>query len=355
MNTTKTTAEQEYKRVQTMLSGLTGNLPIMLMSAENIGKFAEMVISNSLMAETVNELRDRLRSIKVAEDYLQMSQAYEAYAEANVCFELARRDVRLERTPGTGEDKKKRPDFTYRHGSGNIYFEVKALEIVGPLTRHKEMADGALEAAADLDARARSKPGVHFSETEFSGFKHSTSASERIDIVIERINNTVKTAQLRYGPTVLMIDLGRLPVIPFGPSALLPVFFHDGPPAESCVSGELWHIALGNPGERIFRLPKFDGRSNLDGHLKKRGILHDHPGLVAISFVFPSWSGPAEILTIWNVTSEQSALQNKLTLEEHEVDELLAKFSDGLNDDRNERGWEYRVSPLRPDPADDEA
>ncbi len=84
-----------------------------------------------------------------------MAQAYEAYAEASFCLVMADRGVQLERTPGTGKLNQKRPDFVHHHGNGDIYFEVKALEIAAPIARHKEIAHQALEIAADLDQRAR--------------------------------------------------------------------------------------------------------------------------------------------------------------------------------------------------------
>jgi hypothetical protein len=113
----------------------------------------------------------------------------------------------------------------------------------------------------------------------------------------------------------------------------------------------LWHIALGVPGERILVLPEFDGRSNLDGHLKVRGVLYERPELVGISFLSPRWNDASEILTVWNVKPDQSSLQNKLTLDEHEVADLLMGYSDGVNDNHNEHGWYYRVCPLRPRPT----
>jgi hypothetical protein len=350
VSATKLTAVEEYRRVYAMLSGLSLNLPIALMASAKIGKFEELAKTDPLMQSLTRELSQRLHSISGVEDYVRMSQAYEAYAEANFCFEMTKRGVRLERTPGTGGDRQKRPDFVHQHDKGSIYFEVKALEIADPLFRHKEIAQDGLEAAADLDARART-PGFHFSEVPFSGFRPSMPVSERIDLTIERINNTIKPEQLRYGPTVLVVDLGRLAGMPVGPSGLLPVFFHDGPPAESCVSGELWHIALGVPGERILVLPEFDGRSNLDGHLKVRGVLYERPELVGISFLSPRWNDASEILTVWNVKPDQSSLQNKLTLDEHEVADLLMGYSDGVNDNHNEHGWYYRVCPLRPRPT----
>lgn len=115
------------------------------------------------------------------------------------------------------------------------------------------------------------------------------------------IKNIIKPEQIQFGPTVLVVDLGRLSGVPFGPAGLLPVFFHDGPPAESCVSGELWQIALGKPGEQVFHLPEFDGNSNLSGHQSELGVLHAFPSLVAITFQCPRWLQPAELLTIWNM------------------------------------------------------
>ncbi len=339
----KTTASQEYSRVYGMLSGLTANMSVMAFVGDRrIREFEAVAQKNALMSELVGEFRDKLAAIEGPEAFKEMSQAYEAFAEANFAFEMLRRGVPLERTPGTGGQGQKRPDFMHRHAKGDIHFEVKGLEIADPLSRHKEIAYGALENAADLDARAR-KPGVHFSETAMSGFRPDMTASQRVDLIITRLSSALKRGQLRYGPTMLVVDLGRLPNLGFGPSALLPVFFHAGPPAEACVSGELWHVAMGYIGERLFRLPEFDGASNLDGHLTKQGLLHDYPEVLGVTFVYPRWSKPAELLTIWNVVPDQKSLLHKLTLVEDEVEEFLRKYSDGLNDSSNERGWNYRV------------
>lgn len=76
----------------------------------------------------------------------------------------------------------------------------------------------------------------------------------------------------------------------------------------------------------MFRLPQFDGASNLDGRLTRQGLLLDYPELVAITFVLPRWSGPAELLTVWNVVPDHAKLLNKFALSEDEV-----------------RGYDYRV------------
>jgi hypothetical protein len=341
------TTPEEFHRISQMLAGLTVSVPIALMTASRIDEIEQKAASEPTLASLNNELRKKLKAVKGPQDHTQMGQAYEAYSEASFWLEMADRGVRLERTPGTGQMDQKRPDFVHAHSAGNIYFEVKALEIADPLTRHNEIAHDALEKAAELDGRAR-VPGVHFGEPlEISGPLPGAGLVKRIEATIEKVMNNVKTHQIHFGPTVLVIDLGRFNPMPHGPSNLLPVFFHDAPPAESCVSGELWQIGLGNRGEQVFLLPEFDGKSNLAGHQTRAGILREFPGLLAITFVHPRWSERSEFLTLWNVGFDHTLLANPCTLTESDIGDLLHSYSDGLNDDNNERGWFYRVVPLR--------
>jgi hypothetical protein len=342
------TTPEEFLRVSQMLSGLTVSVPIALMTASRIDEIEQRSASEPTLASLNNELRKMLKAVNGPQDHTQMGQAYETYSEASFWLEMADRGVRLDRTPGTGQMNQKRPDFVHSHSSGNVYFEVKALEIADPLARHDEIAHEALESAAELDARART-PGVHFGNpVEISGPLPGTNLAERLGTTIDKITNNVKTGQIYYGPTVLVVDLGRFTTVPHGPSSLLPVFFNDGPPAESCVSGELWQIGLGQIEEQLFSLPEFDGKSNLAGHQTRAGILRSYPGLMAITFVHPRWRQKSELLTLWNVGFDRGLLANPCALSESEMDDLIHLYSDGVNDDSNERGWRYRVVPLRP-------
>jgi len=97
----------------------------------------------------------------------------------------------------------------------------------------------------------------------------------------------------------------------------------------------------------VFSLPEFDGKSNLAGHQTERGILHDFPGLFAITFMLPRWGEKPCLFTIWNIGSDQTLLENPCKVAESEIGDLLATYSDGLNDHHNERGYKYRVVPLR--------
>lgn len=344
----KISSPQEFVRVSQMLHGLTVSLPITLMTRERIDEIELHAANDPTLAALNQELGRFLRSVTMPECYTEMAQAYEAYSEAMFYIELKKRGISLQRTTGTGKYGSKRPDFAHIHKSGGaLYFEVKALEIVDAMVRHKEIAQEGLEKAADLDFRART-PGIHFGEPqEFSGHLAEATTAERIDATIAKLRNNVKRGQVRYGPTVLVVDLGRLSCVPQGPSGLLPVFFHDEPPAESCVSGELWQIALGLPGEQIFVLPEFDGASNLGGHQQQLGILREYPELVGIMFMMQRWSEPPELLTIWNKRWNQSDLLNDCKLSEHQIQGILHAGSDGLNDASNKDGWPYRVTPLR--------
>jgi hypothetical protein len=137
----KTTAAQEHSRVYQMLSGLTANMS-MIACADlgRIQQFETTAKSDPLMAELTGELRDRLAAVGGPEAFTEMSQAYEAFAEANFAFEMLGRGVRLARTPGTGNERQRRPDFVHGHAKGNLHFEVKALEIAEPTTRNNRNA-----------------------------------------------------------------------------------------------------------------------------------------------------------------------------------------------------------------------
>ena len=94
-------------------------------------------------------------------------------------------------------------------------------------------------------------------------------------------------------------------------------------------------------------LPKFDGESNLAAHQTRAEYLRSYPGLMAITFVHPRWNQKSELLTLWNVGFDRDLFTNPCTLNESEIDDLIHLYSDGVNDDSNERGWRYRVMPLR--------
>jgi hypothetical protein len=135
----------------------------MMMHVARVEEIEYVAKQDHTLESLGRELHTKLCAVNDPEDHVQMAQAYEAYSEASFYLEMKSRNVTLERAHGTGKHGVKRPDFRHSHASGSIYFEVKALEIAEPLSRHKKIAYEALEIAADLDVRAR-KPGVHISK-----------------------------------------------------------------------------------------------------------------------------------------------------------------------------------------------
>lgn len=338
----------EYIRVAQMLSGLTFSIGISLMTLDRVKEIEAAAAGDAELQVLAKELKNKLAAVTSPEDHERMAQSYEAFAEINFYLRMKAKGVALSRTPGTGKDRQKRPDFVHQRGTGQLYFEVKALEIADPIFRHKELADRALNIAADLDARAR-KPGIHFGEPlEISGPKQGHGVVKRIEETIKKVTNNVKTGQIYYGPTILVVGLGRFAGMPQEASGLLPVFFHDAPPAVSSVSGELWQIGFGKAGEQVFELPESDGKSNLAGHQGEDGILRRFAGLVGIAFVIPQLSAEPKIFTLWNKQYDKTLLANQPALTEHDLDGVLYDFSDGINDTRNEDGWAHQVYPARP-------
>lgn len=338
----------EYTRAARVVSGISASFTFALITLDRIKELEARAVNIPELQSLNKELFDCLNRIKRPEDYTPMEQAYETYFESNFYLEMLDRNVVLGRTPNTGKTGLKRPDFVYPTSEGNLYFELKAINIADPLTRNGELAEAALESAADLEFRAR-EPGVHLGDPViYSGPKPGQSLPQRIDATIDKISGNIKVGQVYFGPTVLAVDMGRHTVIPHGPSNLLPVFFNDGLPAESCVSGELWQIAWGKQGEQLFSLPEGDGLSNLAGHQARNGIFHQYPGLVAITFFFPRGNSKPDLFTLWNESFDEKHLENPCTISEHKLGQILHDFSDGFNNIRNEYGWPYRVNPPRP-------
>ncbi len=281
--------------------------------------------------------RDLIRwfgKVNKVQEFGPIAQAFEVYAEACAYLVLKAKGIALERTPGTGKDKQKRPDFIYTTSGGSIYFEVKCLDVEGGTRRHAELADRALDVAVKLDLKRR-KPGVHFGELEISPFEPGSKPSDRIEKVIQKIRSNLKRDQIRYGPTILVVDLGRLELVAQHPSSLLPVYFNEGMPSITCASGELWHVAFGRKGDMIYQLPEFEGKTNLDRPLEEEGVLREFPELLGVSFILHRLAGLKEIFSLRTLSPETALLKNPLTLDEFKVGEVVRAYSDAFNDDYN--------------------
>ena len=325
----------EHRRIQRMMSGLTMSWPIMSMDPQILTAIEQgSGDRDDFLRSIEKEMLRHFCAVKQPEDREPIAQAYAAYAEASAYLSFKNKGIDLVRTPGTGQHAAKRPDFLYKHQSGDICFEVKCLDFEGGDARHKSIAYEALEVAADLDARARTR-GVHSGEQVLSSFEPGATPADRIETLVKKLSGNIKQGQLRYRPCILVVHLGRTMMNDHSPSCLLPVYYNDGPPCVSCVSGELWHVALGRCGDMIYRLPDFEGAGNLDRPLQERGILLQYPELLGISFVLPRLSQPTEIYSIRNVAQTGDGCGSPCGLAEHKIDELINTYSDAVNDSNN--------------------
>ncbi len=332
----------EALRIKQMMSGLTINWPIFLMDFTTLDLIESGATNgDEVLAQAKNDLFSSLRSITTPENYNAISQAYEFYEEANIYLLLRSRGFPLIRTPGTGGHGQKRPDFQCNHPQGTFYIEIKTLDFQDGWVRHKAIANDALEAKAELDARAR-KPGVHVGNpTEISSHRPGSSAADRIETAIKKIKSNIKRDQLRYGPTILVIDLSRLSLDAHDPSSLVPIYFDDQ--TQSCASGELWHVSFGEMGDRIFVRPEFEGKSNLDRKLQETGVYVECPELMALTFIIRPLSGPAKVYSFQKFTPDFSGLTNQTALKEHQIEEILDQISDASNDSRNEGAFGKQI------------
>lgn len=332
----------EHLRIAQMISDLTTNWPITRILPDVLDQIElKHRAGDAVLSAAYKAILKHFQNVRQPEDYGVIGQAYEQYSEAAIYLLLTARGLSLSRTPGTGSANQKRPDFVCAHEGGDIYIEVKSLDFDEGWVRHQKLALDALEKQADLDHRAR-KPGVHFGEAiEISGFPVGAGPADRIEIIIRKIRGNAKFDQLTHGPTLLVVDMGRLECEAQHPSSLLPVYFNEGPPDPAIASGELWHIALGCVGDMVYKLPEFAGKTNLDRQLKETGTLHEFPELLGITFILHGLSSATRIYTIWNTVPAASKWTNPLTLDEDAVEQLFHKMSDAMNDTQNSRATQY--------------
>jgi hypothetical protein len=339
------TLRPEHARVSQLMSDLTISWPIVCIDPDVLDDIEKSAgAGDALLARSCKAMLGHFKNIRQPQDQIPISQAYEEYSEASIYLLLKQRGLNLDRTPGTGGVGKKRPDFVHSQNNGELYIEVKSLDFDEGQFRHNRLAVRAMENAAELDGRSRT-PGVHIGrELEISSFDLGAGPAERIEIIIRKVRGNAKLEQLRYGPTLLVVDLGRLNVDATDPSCLTPIYFDQGAAGDpACASGELWHISLGRVGNMIYKLPSFAGQTNLDRQLTEDGTLVEYPELLGISFVVRRPRGPSKLYTIWNLRPDVSNLANGLTLEEDELGAVIHQISDVWNNTANERANDLQV------------
>lgn len=334
---------QELGRIQKIFAQLTISWPVQRFSANDLDEISRLSYGgNALMQQLESELVKAFAKIKQPSDHQPIADAYAIYAEARVALLLEQRAVKLGRTPGTGGQKQKRPDFVHNSGNEALYFEVKCLDFEGGINSHILIANDALDVYSDLDERARTR-GVHSGVVEVTPFANARGVADRLEVLIDKIIGNIKIDQITYGPTILVIEMGRIQADAHDPSSLTPVYYSHDFPGPSCVSGELWQIALGRIGDQIYKMPDFEGETNLDRPLQREGVLRQFPQLSGISFVVPGLSIPTKVYTIWNPEPEGFTSISGDSISDQTTGSLVYQYSDAWNDPRNSKGYRYSL------------
>lgn len=329
-----------------MLSGLTNNVSLDAVEREVLLEIDLLAHEDQTYRTFVKDMVAILKKVKSPPDPIAYSQFFEIYAEAMVLRFLRGCGIPTSRVT----DTESAPDFECRLEDGRSYFvEVKALEIVDGEFRHKQiMADG-LEPNIDIERQLAEGKRIAMATSEVAPYRKAYgddgydrySLKRVIDTLRDKCRQAFKPSQFGRGPTFALAVADRL-VLHGWSSALAPYYYDEQHGA--CASGVIWQAAFGTAGTPVLRIPEFEGKPSVEGHL-------DRPGLYADPQVpFPGLG----LVVLQRSSTRRLSYGLKAPVEESEAwssddtEEALHAICHAWNDQRNSRGFafsQYRIEP----------
>lgn len=288
-------------------------------------------IDKSAKTDTFAEktVKDVLRLLK---DYdvgyaEKLKSAFEVYSECAIYLEIKSKGVDIERIP---EAKESRPDFKVSLHDEFAYFEAKVLGWASGSIQHNTAINDGIDAQISIEEQLKAGKNIALGESEISPLGTTRESIEKpekyfIEAISAKLSQNVKPAQLKMGPTFIICDLTSLHHLSDPKRSSLLV--HNDNIYNCFSSGELWHIAFGEYGDRILNVIEFEGKSNVSGKLQRDGLLVEYPELIGVVFRTSSLSG--DIM--------YSCLCNSNQFDKH--GEMLTKFCDYWNDEKNSNAW----------------
>ncbi len=281
-------------RERRKLHGVSSDYTLWHFDPSALHALEEEALSDSAIGYFVKKMLDRLAQADGV-DQTAWRQAFEAYSEA-VAYRLLRNNggehIKVERMP---EADGSTPDFKCTLASdppGTFYVEVKTLDIVNADQRHPEMLDDGMLVQDDIDRQVAAGKRIAMATGEVAPYRKFgddpdydwRAGKMSIERLIDKCRQNFKAKQFALGPTFGLASLLRMPIGDGGLRPLAP-FAYDGLNGGACVSGELWNVCFGMPGDPIHRTPEFEGKGSLDGRLEREGILVgsgriDSPGVL---------------------------------------------------------------------------
>jgi hypothetical protein len=258
----------------------------------------------------------------------KLKSAFEVYSECAIFLEIKSKGLLIERVP---EAKEARPDFKVSYNNKDVFFEAKILGWAANGIQHNNAINAGLEVQILIEEQLKSGKKIASGMYEISPLKTSKESIENpekyfIEAISAKLNQNVKSAQLKLGATFLICDLSSLshPSNPQKSSTIV----HNDNMYSSFSSGELWHIAFGEYGDRILTAIEFEGKSNVSGKLQRNGVLIDHEKLLGVIYRTSNLSG---------ICSYSCLIRSKHF---DEYGELIIKLCDNWNDENNSNAWE---------------
>lgn len=277
--------------------------------------------------KTVNDVLKLLKNYAVGYEE-KLKSAFEVYSECGIYLEIRAKGLEVEKIP---EGKESRPDFKVSLDGVSVYFEAKVLGWASGGIQHKECIEDELNAQIDIEKQIKEGEQIATGISEISPLGTTKESREKpekyfIEAISSKLNQNVKPSQLGMGPTFLVCDLSSLKH-PSEPK-ISSIIVNNDNIYNSFSSGELWHIAFGEYGDRILNIIEFEGKSNISGELERDGVLIEHKDLIGVIFRVSPLSG-GNIYT---------CLCNSDKFDEY--GEIIVKLCDFWNDEKNSNAWE---------------
>ncbi|WP_157218000.1 hypothetical protein [Flavisphingomonas formosensis] len=330
------------------LSGLTQDLSLTAIDLPTLRTIDEKAHSDPAFKNFVGQLCAKLGEVQSAPDAKAYAQFFEIYGEAIVMLLLRARKVRVKRLP---EAKTSMPDFECETDDGKRFFiEVKSLDVVDGIYRHKEMLHDALDSEVEHERQRRQGKRITASEREIAPYRKSgadptydpRSLNRVIDTLRSKWRQAFKASQFAQGPTFALAVVDRL-VLPASQDDLAPYYFDDALDG-GVSSGVLWQAAFGREGGLVLRRPDFAGKPGVEGIITAPGIfVDDTQPFDAVGIIVLDVHGGQRLA--FGLASPHS-ISDDWTADDTEG--VLGSFCDFWNDAHHSRGFELarRVNPV---------
>lgn len=269
------------------INSVGSSFPMLYVKSDFIEKMELESDSIPMFKETLESINKLVeKALKSIEDYNTIVQIKNLYSEAYI-FSKLRSLVAIKKIQ---EKKSKTPDYVIRFRGKDIFIELKSLNMLEGTIKHKRIMEESLDSKIAAENQIHNGSKVGFGEQEIQPYltqnnKEYDPRSVRlvIESLIDKINQNIKTEQYSSGDTVLLVDLSdQLPLIS-KPLEAIQKRYHEKL-GDTFVNGELWNVAFGKLNDEILRPAEFKGANNLDGKLKKEGILISHPYIKGLIF-----------------------------------------------------------------------